>query len=523
MTESIKSEQGKERITYLNNKLPKKGNYLLYWMQAACRCEDNPALDFALAEAKRWQVPLLVYFVLTPSFPEANHRHYAFLLEGIADVAKTCKNRGLPFILDRVDYPEAGEGPTGPGKTHSVPERVLAMAEDAEEVVTDMGYLAVQREWRKAVADNADCAVIQVETETVVPVTTASEKEEYAAATIRRKIHRQWERFLFPPADTDIEAPGKQKLPTLPLTHPVDPSAPIEEIFVELGKSPGPSSGGAAGGGAPGNFFSVPPSPDFRGGTEKAKKLLHLFIDKKLHRYAEEKNDPNKEALSTLSPYLHFGHISPVRIAREVCRSRGWKYETVNSERREGETSLGEFLAEDPFIEELVVRRELSFNFTYYNPRYNSYHGALPDWAKKTLDKHKGDPREYIYTTNEFENAETHDPYWNAAQLEMVITGKMHGYMRMYWGKKILEWSSSPEEAFETALYLNNKYELDGRDPNGFAGVAWCFGKHDRPWKEREIFGTVRYMNAKGLKRKFDADEYARKIEALKAQPKEPQ
>ncbi len=153
-------------------------------------------------------------------------------------------------------------------------------------------------------------------------------------------------------------------------------------------------------------------------------------------------------------------------------------------------------------------------NFVFYNQNYDSFDG-LPEWAKKTLKEHEKDRREYIYTLEELENAETHDPYWNAAQEEMRIKGKMHGYMRMYWGKKILEWSKTPEDAFKIALYLNNKYELDGRDPNGFTGVAWCFGKHDRPWKERQIFGKIRYMNAKGLKRKFDADGYAEKIKRL--------
>ena len=168
----------------------------------------------------------------------------------------------------------------------------------------------------------------------------------------------------------------------------------------------------------------------------------------------------------------------------------------------------------EAFLEELIARRELAANFVYYNSKYDSI-DCLPDWCTKTLGDHEGDPREYIYSLEEFEAAETHDPYWNAAQRQMVITGKMHGYMRMYWGKKILEWSPSPRVAYETALYLNDKYELDGRDPNGYTGVAWCFGKHDRPWKERPVFGKVRYMNDRGLRRKFDADLYVRKVEGL--------
>ena len=195
-----------------------------------------------------------------------------------------------------------------------------------------------------------------------------------------------------------------------------------------------------------------------------------------------------------MSPYLHFGQISPLYIALKVLET--------------------ESLGKDSYIEQLIVRRELAYNFVYYNRNYDTIK-CLPPWATATLNVHKRDKREYIYTLEEFENAETHDPYWNAAQKEMVITGKMHGYMRMYWGKKILEWSKNPKAGFDIALYLNNKYELDGRDPNGFAGVAWCFGKHDRAWTERKVFGKIRYMNSNGLKRKFDAEAYVEKINKL--------
>jgi len=168
----------------------------------------------------------------------------------------------------------------------------------------------------------------------------------------------------------------------------------------------------------------------------------------------------------------------------------------------------------ESFLEELIIRRELSMNFVTFNPFYDRLR-SLPHWALATLKEHEKDAREYLYSRQEFEEARTHDPYWNAAQREMALTGKMHGYMRMYWGKKILEWSSTPMEAFQTALELNNRFELDGRDPNGFTGVAWCFGKHDRAWAERPVFGKVRYMNANGLRRKFDADLYVRNIAAL--------
>jgi len=223
---------------------------------------------------------------------------------------------------------------------------------------------------------------------------------------------------------------------------------------------------------------------------------LRLFIGQRLEDYDVARNDPNLEGVSNLSPYLHFGQISPLYIALKVRAAAG--------------------KGKDAYLEELIVRRELSFNFVYYNDQYDSY-ACLPPWARRTLDYHAADAREYAYSQEEFETAGTHDPYWNAAQKQMVLTGKMHGYMRMYWGKKILEWTKSPEEGFRMALYLNNKYELDGRDPNGFAGVAWCFGKHDRAWAERPVFGKIRYMNAAGLRRKFDADAYVEKIQRLES------
>jgi deoxyribodipyrimidine photo-lyase len=219
--------------------------------------------------------------------------------------------------------------------------------------------------------------------------------------------------------------------------------------------------------------------------------LLTEFIKKKLDLYPVKRNDPNQDVTSHMSPYLHFGQISPLYIALRVIDS--------NSKGKEA------------YLEELIVRRELSHNYVFYNNKYDKY-VSLPPWAKNTLNFHGRDKREYIYSLKDFEGAKTHDVYWNAAQKEMVLTGKMHGYMRMYWGKKILEWTKSPPEGFKIALYLNNKYELDGRDPNGYAGVAWCFGKHDRAWSERRVFGKIRYMNAAGLKRKFNADKYVCKI-----------
>jgi deoxyribodipyrimidine photo-lyase len=240
----------------------------------------------------------------------------------------------------------------------------------------------------------------------------------------------------------------------------------------------------------------APASRHFRGGTARAKQMLERFITQSLPVYAEHSNQPQTDDVSMLSPYLHFGQISPLYVA--------WRIEHSAAPRA----------AKDAYLEQLIVRRELAINFVWFTPDYDRF-TCLPDWARQSLRQHAADPREYLYSREQFERAGTHDPYWNAAMREMLATGFMHNYMRMYWGKKILEWSASPEQAFETALHLNNKYFIDGRDPNSYAGVAWIFGRHDQAWKERPVFGKTRYMNANGLRRKCDIEAYVAKVDRL--------
>jgi len=441
-----------ERVKALNRKEIRKRKYILYWMQASQRTEYNHALEYAITKANKINRPVVVYFGLTNDFPEANERHYNFMLEELREVESSLNEKGIRMIV-WCKSPELG---------------VVELSKNASLVVVDRGYLRIQKKWRRYVAESLECPLIQVESDIVVPVQTASHKEEYSAATFRPKIQKKLDSFLHPLKE------NYPKVDSLQLYFDSfdieDPEKVISNLNIDR---------------------SVKKVIDFHGGTTEAKKRLEIFLRSRLEYYEELRNDPTKECVSNMSPYLHFGQISPLYIALKVLET----------------DSPGK----DAYLEELIVRRELSVNFIFYNENYDSFEG-LPEWAKKTLKEHEKDPREYIYILEEMENAETHDPYWNAAQREMVLRGKMHGYMRMYWGKKIIEWSRTPEEAYKTAIYLNNKYELDGRDPNGFTGVAWCFGKHDRPWKERNIFGKIRYMNANGLKRKFDADGYVAKI-----------
>ncbi len=432
-----------------------RGKYVLYWMQAAQRAEFNHALEFAIQRANELHLPVVAVFGLTDDYPDANLRHYRFMLEGLCRTQVSLEERGIKLVVRRKSPDSAA----------------IETAKRAAMAVVDAGQLRIQREWRQTAADKIDCPLYQVEANLIVPVEQASGKEEFSAGTFRPRITVKLPYYL---------KKLKQTKPIKISTRIDFGSFNISNLDKALGKLK--------------IDRTVKPAEKFTGGASCAKKLLAEFINKKLDRFADDRNDPNADCVSNLSPYLHFGQISPFYIALEVLKT----------------ASPGK----EAFLEELIVRRELSHNFVWYNKEYDSF-DALPAWAKRTLNFHSRDRREYTYTVKHFEGAKTHDSYWNAAQKEMVLTGRMHGYMRMYWGKKILEWSKSPQQAFKIALYLNNKYELDGRGANGFAGVAWCFGKHDRAWSERPVFGKIRYMNAAGLKRKFDIDAYVRKITSI--------
>ncbi len=447
------------RVRFLSPSRPVPPGPVLYWMQASVRTHCNHALEYALHLANHRGAPLEVVFVLTPGFPGATRRHYRFLIQGLMDVAAALKERRISFSLV-------------PGNP---PVVVADLAASASTVVTDQGYLRIQREWRTAVVQTTSVPVVQVESNVVVPVEAASDKDQWAAATLRPRIHRLLDEYLVPlsPQETGISDRGAEQLKgAIPI--PRD-TAEVETLLDSLGViDPGVESASAP----------------VRGGQNEAERHLKDFLATGLHRYDELRNDPGLDRTSRLSPYLHFGHISPIEIALSA-RSHADQY--IPPEEQGGLQA---------FLEELIVRRELAMNFAHYNDNYDSW-GGIPEWARTSLLEHSGDERPRIYTAGQLERAETDDPYWNACQRQMVRTGRMHGYMRMYWGKKILEWMQNPQDAFALACELNDRYQLDGRDPNGYAGVAWCFGKHDRPWVERPIFGKIRYMNANGLKRKF--------------------
>lgn len=448
-----------ERVQQLNDRKVRAGEYVLYWMQQSQRAEYNHALEYAVEQANNADLPVLAVFGLMDGYPEANLRHYAFLLEGLKDVQQRLADRGIKLVVQRGEPAEVA----------------LAAGNKASLIVCDRGYLRHQKAWRKKVADKAPCRMLQVESDVVVPLEVVSDKAEYAARTIRPKIRKQLERWI-----TELEhIPPKIKAVTSSVEGlQLDQ---IDEVLDALKIDR--------------NVKSV--NPLFRGGTAEAKKQFKAFLDNRLSHYSENRNQPQTDDVSYMAMYLHFGHISPVYLALQI---------------RDAEACPEE--DRDSFLEELIVRRELCCNFVHYTKDYDSFAG-LPDWAKKTLNEHRTDRREHTYSLDRLENAETHDEYWNAAMNEMRFTGYMHNYMRMYWGKKVLEWSETPEQAYETTLTLNNKYFLDGRDPTSYGSVAWIFGLHDRPWKERAIFGKVRYMSASGLERKCDIGAYVQKVERL--------
>jgi deoxyribodipyrimidine photo-lyase len=445
-----------ERVQNLNEAEVREGGYVLYWMQSSQRAEQNHALEYAVQRANDLDQRLLVVFGLTDDYPEANLRHYTFMLEGLKDAQTALEERGIEMVV-REGSPE---------------EVALEAGEDASLIVTDRGYMRPQKEWREKVAREADCLVTQVESDVVVPVELASGKQEHAARTLRPKIQEHLEDFLVALTPTRAE-----KRSTSMQEDGLDLSD-IERVLdgMDLDRSVGGLS------------------HLYKGGNSEAKKIFRRFLKQDLDDYEANRNQPQTDYVSHMSKYLHFGHVSPIWLALRA-REASAKRDNIES-----------------FVEELVVRRELSMNFVLYNDDYDSY-SNLPGWAKKTLEEHKGDEREHTYTREQLESAETHDEYWNAAMREMVHTGYTHNYMRMYWGKKILEWSNTPEYAYKTTLYLNNKYFLDGRDPNSFANVAWVFGQHDRGWTEREVYGKVRYMSSGGLERKTKPDRYVEKVE----------
>jgi len=452
----------KSRIQLLNDAETTKGKYVLYWMQQSQRADYNHALEYAIQQANRLGQGILVAFGLTDDYPEANLRHYTFMLEGLQETQSILARRGIKMVIQK----------------GAPAEIAIKLGRNASIIVCDCGYLRHQKAWRDQLAQQAACRVVQVESDAIVPLRVVSNKAEYAARTIRPKIHKHLADYLIDFKPTSV------KKSSLNLGIKGIALENINSVLLKMKI----------------DHTVRPVTNFFKGGSSRARQMFKSFVHQRLARYVDNRNQPQTDDISHMSPYLHFGQISTLYLALQI---------------KQADSRLQ--AAKESFLEEMIVRRELAMNFVNYTPDYDSYK-CLPNWARQTLDEHATDQREYVYTRRQLENAQTHDAYWNAAMREMKYTGFMHNYMRMYWGKKILEWSKTPEHAFQTALAINNKYFLDGRDANSYTGVAWVFGVHDRAWFERPIFGKIRYMAASGLERKCDIKGYVQKVDKLVSQ-----
>lgn len=464
-----------KRVRRLNNNKgagrAHTGGPIIYWMSRDQRVEDNWALLYACEQAKKANAPVAVVFNLVPEYLNAGARQFGFMLRGLRQMEPKLKALNIKFFLLQGN------------PTETIPK--LVNESEASLLVVDYSPLRLGRTWRSEVAEKLGdkCPVHEVDTHNIVPVWEASNKREYAARTIRPKINAKLPQFLteFPKVPVQ-RVDWKSIACQSPKQEEIDWDGLLEDVLKR----------GA----------HVPEVTWCKPGEEAGWQALSAFLSKaRLSKYATGRNNPSlPDALSGLSPYFHFGQLAPQRAALEASKLKAQHKASVEG-----------------FLEEMIVRRELSDNYCHYVPNYDSLDAAY-DWARDTLNAHRNDKREFLYSREEFEKGKTHDPLWNAAQLEMTATGKMHGYIRMYWAKKILEWTASPEEAIEISIWLNDKWELDGRDPNGYVGCMWSVaGIHDQGWTERPIFGKIRYMNYAGCKRKFDVEKYCARVSALVA------
>jgi len=454
------------RVQRLNQASFRAGaQYVLYWAQMNRRVDFNHALAYAAQLANDRGLPLLFYEGLTCSYPFASDRLHTFILQGVPDTEQRLRELGIGYVFHlRRELSDPNDA-------------LYRVAQDAAAIVSDDYPTFIARSHNARVPAKVDIPYHAVDSSCIVPM-RRFEKREYAAYTIRPKIRKLLPRYLTPPPAVNVRRKFQAKLPALN-TRVTRSNIPELVASCEID-------------------HSVRPSPEFHGGSGEAKRRLNTFLQDSLHRYGSLHNEPSAKATSGLSPYLHFGHISSLEVA-------------LAAERHAREHKL---IADD-FLEELIVRRELAFNFACFTEDQQSLR-SLPDWARKTLAKHASDQRAPIYSREQFESCATHDPLWNAAQKELLCSGKIHGYYRMYWGKKIIEWTETPEEALATMIYLNDRYALDGRDPNTYTNILWCFGLHDRPWMVRPIFGQVRYMSYDGMRRKTDVDAYVRGVECVR-------
>jgi len=451
-------KQINERVGLLNEKpINKKAKYVMYWMQIFKRSHDNHALTFAIEKANELDLPLVVYEGLKFYYPWASDRIHTFILEGVEEKRAAFKKLGATYLF----YLQKDKD--------SPKQTVKKIAKDAALIVTDDFPCFIIPEHNKAITEKAEIPIYAVDSNGIVPL-SKMDKENYAAYTIRPRINRVLDEYLVPFENIKLKNKKTDIKVDCPNTEVAEEN--ITKLVSECDID-----------------HDVKPSRFYHGGTKNGRKRLKKFVEEILQNYDKTRNKPELDGSSRLSSYLHFGFLSALEVAMAV------KAADAPQE------------SKDAYLEELIVRRELSYNFTKFNENYDSLE-SLPNWVQETMREHIDDERSYLYSLEQLENAETHDDLWNAAQREMVETGEMHNYIRMLWGKNVIAWTKNYEEAFAFLEHLNNKYCLDGRNPNSYAGILWCFGKHDRPWMERPVFGKIRYMTSGSTGKKFNSKKY---------------
>jgi deoxyribodipyrimidine photo-lyase len=461
------------------------GEFVVYWMVAFRRLDWNFALERTVDLAEQQDKPLIIFEPLRSEYPWASDRIHRFVLDGMADHARRLADTRVtyyPFVEREHDD---GSG------------LLEALAERATCIVTDDYPAFFLPNMIEAAAEKVDCRLEKVDSNGLIPL-YAPEKEYKRAYDLRRWLQKNLRPHLEQtPSPHPLQGHSLQPLVALPpdIARRWPPTT-LDELR------------------APDFLAGLPidhdvPVVDSRpGGPEAAQDVLEQFLDDRLERYGDRRSHPQADAESQMSPYLHFGHISAHQVFHDLMQREGWSVDDLNDYQkgsREGWWNVGENA--EAFLDELVTWREIGFQTCIHRPDYDRYE-SLPEWARETLEEHWDDPREYVYSLDEFEQARTHDDLWNAAQMQLVTDGKIHNYLRMLWGKKILHWSENPQVALEIMIELNNKWALDGRDANSYSGIFWTLGRYDRAWQEREIFGKVRYMTCDSTRRKYSVSDY---------------